>query len=96
MASPTVLPYPVRTLTTPGGKPASLMRWYIRMAVRGVNSEGFRTMALPVVRAGPSFQDIMSTIWVGGEEFPGNNLADDTDGLVAIGYSRSNQPHQHF
>ena len=40
MAAPTVCPYPVTMLTTPGGNPASLMRAHMRIAVRGVNSEG--------------------------------------------------------
>ena len=40
IAAPTVCPYPVTTLTTPGGKPASWMRAQVRIAVRGVNSEG--------------------------------------------------------
>jgi hypothetical protein len=31
------------------------------MAVRGVNSEGFNTMVFPVARAGPSFQEAIST-----------------------------------
>lgn len=40
MAAPTVGPYPVTMLTTPGGKPASWTRAHKRIAVRGVNSEG--------------------------------------------------------
>lgn len=59
MAAPAVLPSPVKTLTTPGGKPASAMSSHIRIAVRGVHSEGLKTMVFPVARAGPSFQDII-------------------------------------
>lgn len=36
----TDLPYPLTMLTTPGGKPASVMRSAIRKAARGVISDG--------------------------------------------------------
>ncbi|KAF8439360.1 hypothetical protein L210DRAFT_2212402, partial [Boletus edulis BED1] len=48
-------------LTTPGGNPASLMRWHTRIAVSGVNSEGLSIIVFPVARAGPGFQANMST-----------------------------------
>ena len=41
MAVPAVGPYPVTMLSTPAGKPASSIRVHKRMAVRGVNSEGY-------------------------------------------------------
>src|SRR5262249_43062413 len=55
IAAPAVGPYPVTMLTTPGGTPASLRREPIRIAERGVNSEGLITTALPVASAGPIF-----------------------------------------
>jgi hypothetical protein len=42
--------------TTPGGKPASTISSESFRAVRGVISEGFKTMVFPVARAGPIFQ----------------------------------------
>ena len=56
IAAPTVGPYPVTTLIEPSGKPTSLMRLHTLSAVKGVNSEGLSTMALPVASAGPTFQ----------------------------------------
>lgn len=62
IASPTVGPRPVRMLITPGGKPASVMSEARRRAVRGVNSEGLKTIVFPHARAGPSFQHINITV----------------------------------
>lgn len=70
----------------------------IRRAVRGVNSDGLKTMVLPQARAGPIFQHInmtaneSKTVSIshlstkdGREhtrEVPCADLANDTDGLV--------------
>jgi hypothetical protein len=42
MAEPAIGPYPVTRLRTPAGKPASWIRPHMRIAVRGVNSEGYK------------------------------------------------------
>jgi hypothetical protein len=55
IAAPAVLPYPVTRLTTPGGKPASLIRLQSRRAASGVTSEGLITTVFPVASAGASF-----------------------------------------
>jgi hypothetical protein len=62
MAAPAVLPYPVRTFTTPGGNPAWAISEHMRMAVRGVNSEGLRMTVFPVASAGPIFHAIIKTV----------------------------------
>ena len=54
-ASPTTLPAPVTTLTTPGGTPASSMIPASASAASGVSSCGLRTMALPDMIAGATF-----------------------------------------
>src|ERR1700733_12040485 len=61
MAAPTVLPYPTKRLNTPGGKPACTLSLHMKSAVRGVNSEHFMTIVLPVASAGPIFQHNMRT-----------------------------------
>ncbi len=53
--SPTGSPSPVITLNTPGGNRSSASS-AILSAVRGVSSDGFSTMQLPVASAGPIFQ----------------------------------------
>lgn len=68
----------------------------MRIAVRGVNSEGLRTMQLPVANAGPNFHDIISTLFgslsvclgrleklILTGEVPWDNLANNTNGFVA-------------
>lgn len=55
-AEPAILPWPFRMLTTPGGKPASLIRFAKKRMERGVCSAAFRTIVFPQARAGPSFQ----------------------------------------
>lgn len=54
-ASP-VFPSPVTKLITPGGKPASLIKFANIKAVNGVCSAGFKTMVQPAARAGAHFQ----------------------------------------
>lgn len=46
-------------LTTPGGKPASLMSSAILSADKGVYSAGFKTTVHPAASAGASFQLII-------------------------------------
>lgn len=46
-AAPAVGPYPGTTFTTPGGKPASLMRAATANAVSGVCSAGFTITVHP-------------------------------------------------
>ena len=52
---PAVLPGPVITLSTPGGK-MSAASSAIASAVSGVAEAGLSTTVLPAARAGPSFQ----------------------------------------
>jgi hypothetical protein len=47
-------------LTTPAGKPASLINSPNFKAVKGVYSAGLRITVFPVARAGPSFQAAMA------------------------------------
>ena len=47
------------TFTIPGGNPASSASSPIFRALNGVYEAGFRMQALPVARAGPSFQEAM-------------------------------------
>jgi hypothetical protein len=54
-AWPVSLP-PVTTLSTPGGRPASLASSPSMSAVRGVPGAGFKTVVQPAARAGPTFQ----------------------------------------
>ena len=56
MAAPATLPKPFTMLTTPGGKPASLIRFAKTRMESGVCSAAFMTTVLPQARAGPSFQ----------------------------------------
>ena len=55
-AWPAELPNPGMTLTTPGGKPTSLMSSAIFRLDSGVSSAGFNTTQLPAASAGASFQ----------------------------------------
>src|SRR4051812_24028818 len=50
-------PYPVTTLTTPGGSPASTSVVTRFMQESGVSSAGLMTQVLPQTRAGKSFHD---------------------------------------
>ena len=54
MASPTVAPDPVTTLTASAGKPASSMISTSFTPDRGVSLAGLRTTAFPAARAGPT------------------------------------------
>lgn len=49
-------PYPDKTYTTPGGKPASLAKEAIFKAVKGVFSEVFKIDTHPEANKGPHFQ----------------------------------------
>ncbi len=55
-----VVPSPVSTLTTPGGKPASSASSPSRRALSGVCSAGLSTTVHPAASAGPSFQQAIS------------------------------------
>ena len=55
-AVPVSVPRPLRTFTTPGGKPAWVIRRARMRALRGVCSAGLRTMVLPQASAGPSLR----------------------------------------
>ena len=61
IAAPAVGPYPVMTLITPSGNPASLDRAAMNSALNGVCSAGFITIVHPAARAGPHFQQSMAT-----------------------------------
>lgn len=50
IAAPTEGPKPGTTLTTPGGKPASLINWAQYKAVKGVCSAGFKITVLPKIK----------------------------------------------
>ena len=55
--SPTTGPYPVTTLTTPGGRPDSAMTSFMNSSSEAdVNSEGLMTTVQPAASAGASFQ----------------------------------------
>ena len=54
-----VVPAPVITFTTPGGKSASSKRRARWSAVSGVVSAGLRTLVFPQARAGASFHAAM-------------------------------------
>ena len=64
-----VSPSPVRTFSTPGGKPTSSASSPRRRALSGVCSAGFSTIVQPAASAGPSFHAAISsgkfhgTIW---------------------------------
>jgi hypothetical protein len=60
MYLPTIGPYPIKILTTPGGNPASFTRLPKYKLVKGVNSLGFNMTQLPAAKAGPTFQRLMS------------------------------------
>lgn len=53
---PPVLPSPVTTWNTPGGKPASMINFPNSAAIRGVFSLGFRMNTLPVAKAGAALR----------------------------------------
>jgi hypothetical protein len=53
--APTVSPWPVTTLSTPGGS-TSCDSSASRSALSGVSSEGLSTTVFPVASAGPIFQ----------------------------------------
>ena len=54
-ASPATRPAPVRTLTTPSGRPARVQSSASMREVSGVSSAGFRTIVLPAAIAGSTF-----------------------------------------
>ena len=54
-ALPVVCPRPTTTLNTPSGKISAIRRPSFSV-VSGVISEGFSTMVLPAISAGPIFQ----------------------------------------
>src|SRR5881296_2975912 len=58
--SPTVLPAPTTTLSTPSGMPACRARRSSSSAVSGVRPAGFKTMVLPAASAGPTFHDVIA------------------------------------
>src|SRR5690606_37428801 len=58
--SPIACGSPVRTLKTPGGKPASLARCTSASAENGVNSDGFNTTVQPTANAGATFRVIIA------------------------------------
>ena len=60
MASPTLSPGPVSTLTAPPGMPASTARSARRSTVSGVTDGGLMMQVLPVIRAAASFHATMS------------------------------------
>src|SRR5580692_9656037 len=60
-AAPVVSPLPVRMLTTPGGKPASVISSPSRNADSGVCSAGFSMQVQPEANAGPSFHAAMTS-----------------------------------
>ena len=68
-ASPASVPMPDTMFTTPGGKPAWLIRLPRYSAVSGVCSAGLSTTVLPAASAGASFMTAMNsgkfhgTIW---------------------------------
>ena len=76
-AAPVVSPIPVRMLTTPGGKPASVISSPSRSADSGVCSAGFSTQVQPQARAGPELPRRHRQ-----REIPGNDLRHDADGLA--------------
>jgi hypothetical protein len=55
IAAPASLPYPFRILTTPGGKPASLIKFAKYKILNGVCSAAFITTTFPHANAGPNF-----------------------------------------
>ena len=54
-AEPITEPEPVRTLSTPGGSPASAKHSATWSPVRGASWASFSTTVLPWIRAGASF-----------------------------------------
>jgi hypothetical protein len=60
MAAPASLPYPFKILTTPGGKPASLIKPAKYKILNGVCSAALRTTVLPHANAGPNFHAAMA------------------------------------
>mmetsp|Transcript_38901 Transcript_38901/g.117502 ORF Transcript_38901/g.117502 Transcript_38901/m.117502 type:complete len:221 (-) Transcript_38901:479-1141(-) len=60
MKSPVVGPWPLTMLTTPAGKPASLIKSHMRRPERGVFSLSFMTTVQPTASAGPSFHACIS------------------------------------
>jgi hypothetical protein len=60
-SSPAVPPGPAMTLRTPGGRPASWASSPSMRAVTEVYDAGLSTDVLPAARAGPSFQQAISS-----------------------------------
>src|SRR5881296_2621144 len=58
ISSPTTLPGPITTLSTPFGSPARFSISTMRMVVKGVVDAGFTTTVHPAARAGPTFVPI--------------------------------------
>ncbi len=59
--APMMAPGPGRTLTTPGGQPASAQILPSSSAVSGVGVAGLRTTVQPAASAGATFQAAMSS-----------------------------------
>ena len=57
-ASPTSEPRPVRTLSTPAGRPASWKSSATRRVASGVDDAGLTTTVFPAASAGPIFVPI--------------------------------------
>src|ERR1700722_13800534 len=62
-AAPTSMPVPLMRLNTPLGTPASCITSAQMMALKGENSDGFRTMVQPAARAGTTF----AATWLMGQ-----------------------------
>jgi hypothetical protein len=60
IAAPTSWPYPVTTLKTPGGKPASTVSAANSRVEAEANSDGFSTTEQPAAIAGAAFQQTKS------------------------------------
>ena len=58
ISSPTTLPEPVTTLSTPFGKPAWFSSSTMRVVVNGVVDAGLTTTVHPAAKAGPTFVPI--------------------------------------
>jgi len=91
IAAPVVLPKPERTLITPGGNPASLIRVQRTRALNGVCSAVLRTTVFPQARAGATFHAKQGFRLIQGRglntehgegEVPWNDLAANTEWFV--------------
>ena len=77
--SPTTEPLPGRTVSTPGGSPASRASSPSRIAVSGVISAGLRTTVLPAASAGASPQPA-----IGIGKFHGTMTATTPSGSLKV------------